>query len=116
VPGLRPRSTSSQRSTRYYNLPAFPGSVADLPSLVATDSKANPPDKYALLAEAASWSTNFGHPGHANAAFDEVFNQHLVPKMFAAAARGELSAEDAVNAAEAVIRPIYDKWRERGKV
>jgi multiple sugar transport system substrate-binding protein len=100
----------------YYNLPAFPGSVADLPSLVATDSKANPPDKYALLAEAASWSTNFGHPGHANAAFDEVFNQHLVPKMFAAAARGELSAEEAVKAAEAVIRPIYDKWRERGKV
>jgi multiple sugar transport system substrate-binding protein len=100
----------------YYNLPAFPGSVANLPSLVATDGKAKPPDKYSLLADAASWSTNFGHPGHANAAFEEVFNQHLVPKMFAAAARGEMTAEDSVRAAEAEIKLIYDKWRERGKV
>ncbi len=100
----------------YYNLPAFPGSVPDLPSLLAKDSKAQPPDKYALLAEAASWSTNFGHPGHANGAFDEVFNQHLVPKMFGAAARGDMSAEEAVKAAETAITPIYEKWRERGKV
>jgi multiple sugar transport system substrate-binding protein len=36
--------------------------------------------------------------------------------MFAAAARGEMTAEDAVKAAEAEMRPIFDKWRERGKI
>jgi multiple sugar transport system substrate-binding protein len=36
--------------------------------------------------------------------------------MFAAAARRELSAEEAVSAAEAQIKPIFEKWRERGKI
>jgi hypothetical protein len=36
--------------------------------------------------------------------------------MFAAAARGDMSAEDAVLAADAKIKPIYDKWREQGKI
>ena len=36
--------------------------------------------------------------------------------MFAAAARGEMTAEEAVEAAEAQIKPIFDKWRERGKI
>ena len=46
----------------------------------------------------------------------EVFNQFLVPRMFAAAAKGEMSAEDAVKAAEAQMKPIFDQWRARGKV
>ncbi len=100
----------------FYNLPAFPGAIADLGELVANDARAKPPDKYALLGQAAQWSTNLGHPGHLNAAVDEVFNRFLVPKMFAGAAQGEMSAEDAVAAAESEIAPIFDKWRERGKV
>jgi len=36
--------------------------------------------------------------------------------MFAAAARGEMSAEEAVRAAEAKVKPIFDKWREQGKI
>ncbi len=36
--------------------------------------------------------------------------------MFAAAARGEMSAEEAVKAAEAQITPIFDKWRDLGKI
>jgi multiple sugar transport system substrate-binding protein len=72
--------------------------------------------KYALIAHAQDWSTNVGHPGYANAAVDEVFNQYLIPKMVGAAARGEMTAEAAVAAAEKEVKAIYDRWRERGKL
>jgi multiple sugar transport system substrate-binding protein len=36
--------------------------------------------------------------------------------MFARAARGEVSAKQAVVDAEARIKPIYDKWRRQGLV
>ncbi|MGH8973826.1 MAG: twin-arginine translocation signal domain-containing protein [Acidimicrobiia bacterium] len=74
----------------FYNLPAFPGAIPDLPDLLAKDGKANPTGKYTFLRDATSWSTNLGHPGHANAATEEVFNRLIVPTMFAAVARGEM--------------------------
>lgn len=67
--------------SRYYNLPAFPAAVPDLDALVARDERAEPPGKYALLADAEKWSTNIGHPGHDNAATDEVFSAFIIPKM-----------------------------------
>ena len=100
----------------FYNLPAFPGGVPDLADLLATDPVARPPDKYALLADAASWSTNIGSPGAFNAAIDEVINAFLLSKMFSAAASGQMSPAEAVAAAEAEMRPIFAKWRERGKI
>ena len=102
--------------SQFYNLPAFPGAVTDLEALLASDSHAQPPGKYKLLAEAARWTTNVGHPGFTNAAVTELSNQFLVSKMFAAAARGELSAEEAVKRAAAMVEPIFDKWRDRGKI
>lgn len=102
--------------SEYYNLPSFGGAVPDLRTIVASDTRAEPPGKYAVLIDADTWTTNVGHPGYSNAAVDEVFEQFLVPKMFAAAARGEMSAEEAVAAAEAQIKPIFEKWRERGKI
>jgi multiple sugar transport system substrate-binding protein len=100
----------------FYNLAAFPGAVADLPGILAADAAARPAGKYTVLADATAWSTNVGHPGDTNPAVAEVFNESIVTKMFAAAAQGKMSAEDAVKAAEAQIRPIFEKWRERGKV
>ena len=100
----------------FYNLPAFRGAVPDLADLVTKDPIARPPDKYALLAKAVDWSTNLGSPGPFNAAIDEVINGVVLSKMFSAAARGQMSAADAVAAAEAEMRPIFDKWRERGKI
>ena len=90
--------------------------MPDLADLVTKDPIAQPPDKYALLATAVDWSTNLGSPGPFNAAIDEVINGVLLSKMFSAAARGQISAADAVSAAEAEMRPIFDKWRERGKI
>jgi multiple sugar transport system substrate-binding protein len=83
---------------------------------VANDPRAEPADKYRLLAGAGSWTTNMGHPGHTNAATQEVLDTAVISQMFTAAARGEMSPEEAVKAAEARIQPIYDKWREQGKI
>jgi multiple sugar transport system substrate-binding protein len=102
--------------SEWYNLPAFPGAVPDLAEVMASDPAGQPKDKYALLAQGAEWSTNVGYPGYAHGAVDELFNQHLIPRMFAAAATGELTPADAVAAAEAGIKPIFDRWREMGKI
>jgi multiple sugar transport system substrate-binding protein len=101
--------------SEFYNLPPFPQAVPDLAELLAKDPAA-PAGKYSLLGDAATWSTNVGHPGPTNSAFAEVFNQFLIPKMFAAVARGDMSPEDAVRAAQAQITPIFDKWRAKGKI
>ena len=97
--------------SEFYNLPSFPAAVPDLHELVSAGT-----GRYALLDSAAAWTTNLGYPGMANAALEEVFEQAIVAKMFAAAARGELSAEEAVKRAHAQAVPIFDKWRERGKI
>lgn len=102
--------------SQYLQLPSFPGAVGDFGNLVANDPRAQPAGKYGLLAGAADWTTNVGHPGHSNAATYEVLRASIISQMFAAAARGDMSAEEAVRAAEAKIKPIYEKWREQGKI
>jgi multiple sugar transport system substrate-binding protein len=102
--------------SRYLQVPAFPGAVGDLAGVVGHDPSAQPPDKYALISGAADWTTNVGYPGHFNAAMDEVVKHFVIPQMFAAVARGESTAKESVRAAEARIEPIYEKWRERGKI
>jgi multiple sugar transport system substrate-binding protein len=97
--------------SEFYNLPSFPAAIPDLRDLVAAGT-----GRYALLADAATWTTNLGHPGPANAAVEEVFEQAIVTKMFTAAARGDLSADEAVKRAHAQAVPIFDKWRDRGKI
>ena len=102
--------------SEFYNQPAFPGAVKDIGGVLAADPAANPKGKYSVLADAAEWSTNWGHPGHDNAAVEEVVYQYIVPKMFAAAARGDMSAEAAVREAETQVKQIFDKWRGQGKI
>ena len=102
--------------SEFYNLPAFPGAVPDLAELLAADRPSTPEGKYAVLADAAAWSTNIGHPRSDSPVAEEVFSEFVIPDMFIAAAKGELTAEEAVAAAEARIQPIFDKWRERGKI
>jgi multiple sugar transport system substrate-binding protein len=99
-----------------YNMPSFPGAVDDLAELTSQDHNARPTGKYDVLAGAARWMTNLGAPGSLNAAVDDAFNRWVLTRMFAAAARGEKTAEQAVSDAEAELRPIFDEWRERGKI
>ncbi|HEY1418556.1 MAG TPA: carbohydrate ABC transporter substrate-binding protein, partial [Myxococcaceae bacterium] len=99
-----------------YNFPAYPDQVKDLSVLLAKDAKATPPDKYSALAGALEWTTNLGAPGHANAALDDAYGTWLLNTMFARAATGADSPEEAVKQADRKLRHIWQKWQARGLV
>jgi hypothetical protein len=104
-------------NSELYTFPAFPQTVPQLNGWLENDPYGSQPvNKLAFLKDAEKWSTTIGHPGPANAAIGEVFDTFILPKMMAKAARGELSARDAVVDAENQIRPIFQRWRERGLV
>jgi multiple sugar transport system substrate-binding protein len=100
----------------FQNMPAFPDTVPNLATLVANGARASPPDKYALLAEVASWTTNVGYPGYTNPAISEIFQKGLIPTMCARAATGQLTPEDALDQADREVRAIFQNWKERGKI
>jgi multiple sugar transport system substrate-binding protein len=100
----------------FQNMPSFPDAVPDLAQLVANDASAAPPDKYSVLADGATWTTNVGYPGYTNAAIAEVMNRGLIPTMFAQAATGQLTPEEALDQADNEVRRIFQKWKDRGKV
>jgi multiple sugar transport system substrate-binding protein len=97
----------------FYNFPCYQRTVSDLKKLVSNDPKAKPADKYQVLEDVLSWATNIGYPGYANAAIDETYQKWVINVMFAKAAQGVLSPEDAVKEAEFEMRRIWEKWRER---
>lgn len=99
------------KASEFYNFPCFPTTVPDIKAQLANDPKAVPPDKYAVLGNVLEWATNVGYPGFATAGIDEVFNTFVIPTMFAKAARGESTPEEAMKAAETEIRRIFDKWK-----
>jgi multiple sugar transport system substrate-binding protein len=103
-------------ASEYYNFPCFAQTVPDLKKLVAYDKKAQPPDKYKILEDVQDWATNVGFPGYANAAIDETFSTWVISTMFARAAAGMLSPEDALKAADKKVQGIFKKWRARGMV
>lgn len=73
-------------------------------------------DKLKFLKDAEPWSVNIGYPGPANTAEGEVFNTFIIPNMFAKAARGEMTAKEAVAWGESQVTPIFQKWRTAGLV
>jgi multiple sugar transport system substrate-binding protein len=103
-------------ASEFYNFPTFPQLIPDLNALIANDPKAKPADKYAIFADAADWTVNVGYPGFANAAIDEIFNEWLIPRMFAEVAAGKSTPEDALSTYAAQVDRIYGKWRAAGKV
>jgi ABC-type glycerol-3-phosphate transport system substrate-binding protein len=104
-------------NSELYTFPAFPDTVPQLDGWLDNDPfGSQPANKLAFLKDAESWSTTIGHPGPANAAIGEIFDTFVLPQMMARAARGEMSPRDAVADAESRIRPIYQRWRERGLV
>ncbi len=103
-------------ASEFYNFPCFPDTVPDLQKLIANDSKAKPPDKYAVLSDVLDWATNVGYPGYANAAIDEVFSTWVVSTMFAQAAAGRMTPEASLDEADKAVKRIFKKWRDRGKV
>jgi multiple sugar transport system substrate-binding protein len=102
--------------SEFYNFPCFPSTVPDLQTLIADDPKAQPHDKYKVLGTLMKQATNVGFPGHANAATDEIFNTWVLNTMFAKAASGAATPENAVQQADAACKRIFAKWREKGMV
>jgi multiple sugar transport system substrate-binding protein len=100
----------------FQSMPTWPASVPDLETVVGEDLVGGAPGKYALLAHAATWTTNVGHPGHTNAAIGEIFYRGVIPTMFAGAATGQLTPEEALDQADREVRAIFQSWKERGKV
>ena len=87
--------------------------VPDLKQIIASDDRAGPPDKYKLLEDALNWTTNVGYPGYSNAAIDEISNGWVLNLMFAKAASGALSPEEALKEADVACKRIFAKWKDR---
>jgi multiple sugar transport system substrate-binding protein len=100
----------------FQNMPSWPGAVPDLAAVVRHDAGANPSDKYSFLADIATWTTNVGHPGNTNAAISEIYDNGLISTMFAGAATGQLTPEEALDQADAEVRRIFRKWKDHGKL
>ena len=105
-------------ASKFYNFPSFPGAYpfSKIKKVAGQDTH-KPHGKYQVLTTIAQkYTVNPGYPGHSNAAFDEMFNKFLIPKMFAQVSQGKMSAADAVSAANRDIQSIYTKWRKAGKI
>ena len=103
-------------ASRFYNFPTFPKTVPDLQELIASDVQANPKDKYRVFDDVSDWVTNVGYPGIANAAIGELFSNWTISNMFAEAARGKMSPEQAMNAANGEVEKVFAKWKGLGMV
>lgn len=102
-------------ASQYYNFPCFESTVPDLAKLLADDPH-KPAGKYNVLADVTKWATNVGYPGYANAAVDEIFNTWVLNTMFAKAASGNMSPQDAIREADKKCRAIFAKWHEKNLV
>ncbi len=100
----------------FYDFPCFPKTVPDLSKLIANDPKAHPADKYKVLDDVLNWATNVGYPGYANAAIDEIFGTWVLNVMFAKAASGSSTPEEALKEGDAACKRIFGKWKDKGLV
>jgi len=119
-------------ASKLYNFPSFPGALADsgaargrkpaagttwLQQQIASDPfGSNPPTKLQPIGTALQWATNIGHPGPANPAESEVFDTFVLPTMFANAATGRMTPEQALDDAHQRVKGIFEKWRAKGLV
>ena len=103
--------------SKLYDFPAYDGLVPQLDGWLSKDPfGASPSDKLSVLKDSLSWTTNLGHPGPANTAIGEVNSTFIIPDMYAQAARGDKSPQQAVADAEKQIKAIFDKWRQKGLI
>ncbi len=100
----------------FYDFPCFPKTVPDLAKLIASDPKAHPPDKYKVLEDVLNWATNVGYPGYSTAAIDEMYGTWVLNVMFAKAASGAATPEEALKEADAASKRIFAKWKEKGLI
>lgn len=95
-------------------LPSYPGAVPGLAEKLQSPNER--PGRYDLLHNLYESLTNLGHPGYSNAATDEILNSRIVSKMFASVAAGRADAQEAMDLGQSEITPIFQKWRQAGKI
>ncbi|HET9902275.1 MAG TPA: extracellular solute-binding protein [Xanthobacteraceae bacterium] len=103
-------------ASEFYNFPCFAKTVPDLAEVISNDPKAVPPNKYSVLSDVLDWATNVGYPGYSTAAVADTFNTWVLNTMFAECATGAESPESALQRAEAKMKAIWAKWKERGMI
>ena len=108
------RFTEAFRASQFCNFPSFPKTVPDLLNHLNGDPRASPQGKYAVLRDTLLWTKNVGYPGYSSAGIDEVATAFVVPRMFAKAARGELSPEEAAQEADRETKLIFARWGQAG--
>lgn len=99
------------KASGFCNFPCFPKTVPDMKTQLENDPSANPNHKYMATEDAQFWTSNVGYPGYAKPAVEETFNTFVIPRMFAAAARGVLTPEEAAASAEREVKQIFAKWK-----
>lgn len=103
-------------NSKYYNFPAWPKSVAKIPTKLAADN-ATPRGKYKILDTISKkYTYNVGYPGFTNAAIGEIFDTYKIPEMFARVARGDLTPAAAARDYHSQFERVFAKWRRQGKV
>jgi multiple sugar transport system substrate-binding protein len=105
-------------ASKFYNFPSWPKAMpfSQIRKIAGRDPH-KPHGKYQVLTTIAQrYTVNPGYPGNSNAAFDEMFNKFLIPRMFAQVSQNKMSAADAVSAANHDLQAIYTKWRRAGKI
>ena len=113
---LETKYVGAFENSKFYNFPAFPKSVPNIPVRLARDSN-TPKGKYKVLATISEkYTKNVGYPGFTNAAIGEIFDTYLIPQMFAEVAQGRRTPEEAARDYHARLGTIYAKWRRRGKI
>jgi multiple sugar transport system substrate-binding protein len=104
--------------SKFYNFPAWTNAVKGgfktMNKLAAAD-KHKPFGKYTILTTIAQrYTTNVGYPGYANAAIGDIFNQSLIPQMFAQVAQGKMTAQAAASSYQNQFKTIFAKWKAQG--
>lgn len=100
-----------------YDFPAFDGLVPQLDGWLQKDPfGSRPADKLTVLKDSLQWTTNLGHPGPASTAVGEVNATFIIPNMYAQAARGDKTPQQAVADAAAQVESIFAKWRSKGLI
>jgi multiple sugar transport system substrate-binding protein len=103
-------------ASEFYNFPCFAKTVPDLKQLLAKDAKAVPDNKYAVLEDVLDWATNIGYPGYSTAAISDTYQTWLLNTMFAECATSAETPEDALKRADAKMKAIWAKWKDRNLI
>jgi multiple sugar transport system substrate-binding protein len=111
---------SATYNSQLYDFPSWPTLAPKLGDWLADDPfGAKPADKLAFLGDvetASQWSASIGHPGPSSPAIGEVLGTYVIPNMFASAAQGNATPQEAARTAHRECERIFARWRNRGLI